>query len=102
MQWGQPCSRTVSAWEKYNGKKDVVFQPARMTPHELLMGTEWAARQFYSLASITERMWKSRTGLWWNLARNLGYHLALRNFGTVGYNPALTETRSRELQQWPL
>jgi len=76
-------------WEKYNGKKDVVFQPARMTPHELLMGTEWAARQFYSLGSITERMWKSRTGLWWNLPRNLGYHLALRNFGTVGYNPAL-------------
>jgi radical SAM superfamily enzyme YgiQ (UPF0313 family) len=74
-------------WEKYNGKKDVVFQPARMTPLELLMGTEWAARQFYSLPSITERMWKSRTGLWWNLPRNLGYYLALRNFGTVGYNP---------------
>ena len=76
-------------WEKYNGKKDVVFQPARMTPHELLMGSEWAARQFYSLTSIAERMWKSRTGLWWNLPRNLGYHLALRNFGMVGYNPAL-------------
>jgi radical SAM superfamily enzyme YgiQ (UPF0313 family) len=75
-------------WEKYNGKKDVVFQPARMTPGELLMGTEWAARQFYSLASITERMWKSRTGLWWNVLRNLGYHFALRNFGSVGYNPA--------------
>lgn len=81
-------------WEKYNGKKDVVFQPARMTPHELLMGTEWAARQFYSIGSITERMWKSRAGLWWNLPRNLGYHLALRNFGTVGYNPALEGTDS--------
>jgi radical SAM superfamily enzyme YgiQ (UPF0313 family) len=78
-------------WEKYNGKKDVVFQPALMTSHELLMGTEWAARQFYSLASITERMWRSRTGLWWNVPRNLGYHLALRNFGTVGYNPAFTQ-----------
>ena len=33
-------------------------------------------------------MWKSRTGLWWNLAGNLGCHLALRNFGAVGYNPA--------------
>jgi radical SAM superfamily enzyme YgiQ (UPF0313 family) len=75
-------------WEKYNGKKDVVFQPARMTPHELLMGTEWAARQFYSLSSIAERMWKSRTGLWWNVLRNIGYHLALRNFGMVGHNPA--------------
>jgi radical SAM superfamily enzyme YgiQ (UPF0313 family) len=89
-------------WEKYNGKKDVVFQPARMTPQELLMGMEWAARQFYSIASIAERMWKSRTGLWWNLPRNLGYHLALRNFGMVGYNPALTQAGSGELLQWPV
>ncbi|WP_380029706.1 B12-binding domain-containing radical SAM protein [Effusibacillus consociatus] len=76
-------------WEKYNGKKDVVYQPALMSPEELLMGMEWAARQFYSVPSIVERMWKSRTGLWWNLIRNLGYHLALRNFGNVGYNPEL-------------
>jgi hypothetical protein len=63
------------------------------------MGTEWAARQFYSLASIAERMWRSRTGLWWNLPRNLGYHLALRNFGNIGYNPSLSQTGSVELQQ---
>ena len=62
----------------------MVFQPALMSPHELLMGMEWAARQFYSLPSIVERMAPSRTGLWWNIARNLGYHLALRNFGDVG------------------
>lgn len=74
-------------WSKYNGKKDVVFQPALMSPHELLMGTEWAARQFYSISSIFERMARSQTGLWWNIARNLGYHLALRNFGNCGYNP---------------
>jgi radical SAM superfamily enzyme YgiQ (UPF0313 family) len=74
-------------WSKYNGKKDVVFQPALMSPRELLMGMEWAARQFYSLGSIIERMARSRTGLWWNLARNVGYHLALRNFGNVGCNP---------------
>ncbi|NGQ95933.1 B12-binding domain-containing radical SAM protein [Brevibacillus sp. SYP-B805] len=76
-------------WSKYNGKKDVVFQPALMSPEELLMGMEWAARQFYAIPSIVERMWKSRTGLWWNIIRNLGYHLALRNFGRVGYNPEL-------------
>ena len=58
-----------------------------MSPHELLMGMEWAARQFYSLPAIIERMARSRTGLWWNIARNLGYHLALRNFGAVGFNP---------------
>lgn len=74
-------------WSKYNGKKDVVFQPALMSPEELLMGTEWASRQFYSIPSIVERMWKSKTGLWWNVVRNMGYHLALRNFGKVGYNP---------------
>ena len=50
---------------------------------------EWAARQFYSLPAIVERMARSRTGLWWNLARNLGYHLALRNFGDVGFNPEI-------------
>lgn len=74
-------------WSLYNGKKNVVFQPAQMSPEELLLGTEWAAREFYSLRSIAARMWRSRTGLWWNVARNLGYHLALRNFGRVGYNP---------------
>jgi len=75
-------------WSKYNGKKDVVFQPALMSARELLMGMEWAARQFYSFPSILERMARSRTGLWWNVARNLGYHLALRNFGELGFNPA--------------
>ena len=78
-------------WSKYNGKKDVVFQPALMSPHELLMGMEWAARQFYCIPSIIQRMARSRTGLWWNLARNLGYHLALGNFGDVGCNPETGE-----------
>jgi hypothetical protein len=58
-----------------------------MSPEELLMGTEWAARQFYSLGSIFDRMYESRTGLWWNIVRNVGYHLALRNFGDIGYAP---------------
>ncbi len=79
-------------WSKYNGKKDVVFQPAMMSPRELLMGMEWAARQFYSIPSIIERMARSKTGLWWNIARNVGYHLALRKFGNVGFDP---ETRGQ-------
>ncbi len=74
-------------WSQYDGKKHVVFQPALMSPEELLMGTEWAGRQFYSISSIFERMWKSKTGLWWNIVRNLGYHLALRKFGEIGYCP---------------
>jgi radical SAM superfamily enzyme YgiQ (UPF0313 family) len=64
-------------WSRYNGKTDVVFQPARMTPDELWSGYAWAKSQFYSLRCIFERLWKSRTGLWWNLPRNLGYHRAL-------------------------
>jgi radical SAM superfamily enzyme YgiQ (UPF0313 family) len=75
-------------WSKYNGKKHVVFRPALMSPEELLMGTEWAARQFYSVPSIVDRMGRSKTGLWWNVARNIGYHLALRNYGSMGYDPA--------------
>ncbi len=83
-------------WSKYDGKKHVVFKPARMSAEELRMGTEWAARQFYSVGSIAERMWKSRTGLWWNIARNAGYHLALRNFGSVGYDPAAAKRWSNQ------
>jgi radical SAM superfamily enzyme YgiQ (UPF0313 family) len=75
-------------WSRYDGKKHVVFQPARMSPTQLLMGTEWAARQFYSIGSIAQRMWASRTGLWWNVVRNVGYHLALRNFGPIGSDPS--------------
>lgn len=41
-------------WSKYNGKKDVVYQPALMSPEELLMGMEWASRQFYSVPSIMD------------------------------------------------
>ena len=58
-----------------------------MSPRELRMGMEREARQFHSIPSIIERMARSRTGLWWNLARNVGHHLALRNFGDVGFNP---------------
>jgi len=89
-------------WSKYNGKKDVVFQPALMSPRELLMGMEWAARQFYSIPSIVERMARSRTGLWWNIARNTGYHLALRNFGGVGFNPEVCgqARRNSRVSNW--
>jgi hypothetical protein len=55
---------------------------------DVIRMTRSAIWQFYSIASITERMWKSRTGLWWTVPRNLGFHLALRNFGRVGFNPA--------------
>lgn len=83
-------------WAQYDGKKHVVFQPAHMSPEELLMGTEWAARKFYSLGSIAGRMKQSKTGLWWNVARNLGYHLALRNFGNIGFDPEKDDRGAEE------
>ena len=73
-------------WSKYNGKKDGVFQPALMSPHELLMGM-MGRPAVLRFPSIVERMTRSQTGLWWNIARNLGYHLALQNFGDVGFDP---------------
>lgn len=76
-------------WSKYNGKTDCVYQPALMSPEELVAGTEWAARQIYSYGSIFKRLVaRSRVGLWWNLPRNLGYKLSLDLRGKIGYNPA--------------
>jgi hypothetical protein len=40
-------------------------------------------------------MTRSKTGLWWNIPRNLGYHLALCNFGQVGFNPEKSEKTLR-------
>ena len=75
-------------WSQYDGKKHCVFRPARMKAEQLVSGTEWAARRFYSWGSIARRLLGSRCGLWWNLPRNLGYKLALDQFGAVGRNPA--------------
>jgi radical SAM superfamily enzyme YgiQ (UPF0313 family) len=64
-------------WSRYNGKTDVVFQPRLMTPDALQAGFEWARREFYSWGSIWARLSRSRTGLEWNLLRNIGYHRAI-------------------------
>lgn len=52
-------------------------------------------------------MARSCTGLGWNIARNVGYHLALRDFGDVGFNPeggvettANNNTGAVELEQF--
>ncbi len=75
-------------WSRYDGKKHCVFRPAHMTPAELVAGTEWVARRFYSPKSIVRRLAGSRTGVWWNLPLNIGYHLALRQYEFRGWNPA--------------
>jgi radical SAM superfamily enzyme YgiQ (UPF0313 family) len=76
-------------WSKYNARTDVVFRPRRMTPDQLQAGVEWVTKRFYSLSSISRRLLaRSRTGLWWNIPRNLGYKIAFDKLGRRGYNPA--------------
>jgi radical SAM superfamily enzyme YgiQ (UPF0313 family) len=64
-------------WRHYNGKTHVVYRPRKMTPDELMAGYEWAKMQFYSPSQIIKRLSISRTGLWWNVPRNLGYMFGL-------------------------
>ena len=87
QRWQAEGRILTTDWSKYDGKKHCVFRPARMSPEELVAGTEWASRRFYSLRSIARRMWGSRVGVWWNLPRNLGYHLALRRYPEQGRDP---------------
>jgi radical SAM superfamily enzyme YgiQ (UPF0313 family) len=76
-------------WSKYNARTDVVFRPRLMTPDQLQAGVEWVTKQFYSLSSISRRLLgRSRTGLWWNIPRNLGYKIAFDKLGRPGANPA--------------
>ena len=64
-------------WSKYNGREDVVFQPCRMSPEQLLEGFCYATRRFYSASSICRRLARSPVGLWWTLPLNLAYATAL-------------------------
>jgi radical SAM superfamily enzyme YgiQ (UPF0313 family) len=109
---GTPIFRKLAAqgriithdWSKYNARTDVVFRPRRMTPDQLQAGVEWTTRQFYSLGSIAKRLLGiSRTGLWWNLPRNLGYKVAFDKLGRPGYNPAGQERvgQSEPVERWP-
>ncbi len=60
-------------WRRYNGRADVVFQPAQMSVDELLAGFRYANRRFYSLPGIARRMWRSPVQIWWTLPLNLAY-----------------------------
>ena len=60
-------------WRKYNSRADVVYQPAQMSPEELLAGYRYANARFYSPASIARRLSRSPVQLWWTLPLNLAY-----------------------------
>lgn len=59
-------------WTLYDGQH-VVYQPKRITPLELLSGTEWAWKKTYSFGSIAKRLVRSRTMLPVAIPANLGY-----------------------------
>ncbi|MDR0530566.1 MAG: B12-binding domain-containing radical SAM protein [Oscillospiraceae bacterium] len=65
-------------WAKYNSREDVVFQPKRMTPEQLLAGFRHVNREFYTLGHIAARMRRSRTNTYWVLPLNLLYWGLLR------------------------
>jgi radical SAM superfamily enzyme YgiQ (UPF0313 family) len=60
-------------WCKYNSREDVVYQPAQMSPSELLAGYRYANTRFYSLESIARRLSRSPVQFWWTLPLNLAY-----------------------------
>lgn len=65
-------------WGLYDAQH-VVFQPARMTPDELLRGTEWTWRRVYGLSSIAKRLLGAWLRPWVSLPANLGYRFYARN-----------------------
>ncbi|MGA2143738.1 MAG: radical SAM protein [Bryobacteraceae bacterium] len=60
-------------WRKFNGRRDVVFQPKRMSVAELLAGFRYANERFYSLPSLRKRLWRSPAQIGWVLPLNLAY-----------------------------
>lgn len=65
-------------WTLYDAQH-VVFQPAQMTPEELLRGTEWTWKKVYGLGSIARRLSQTRTEIGILTAANLGYRFYAHN-----------------------
>jgi radical SAM superfamily enzyme YgiQ (UPF0313 family) len=59
-------------WSLFDGQH-VVFQPAQMSPRELLLNTEAAWKRTYSVRNIWHRLSGSRTQLATAIPTNLGY-----------------------------
>lgn len=64
-------------WSLYDGQH-VVFQPTRLSPDELLRGTEWAWKQTYRYRSIAQRL-AATPQFAVTLATNLGYRFYAHN-----------------------
>jgi radical SAM superfamily enzyme YgiQ (UPF0313 family) len=78
-------------WSQYLSHKHVVYRPALMEPEELKAGFHWMTRKFYSIRSMTKRLWGAHagTGILGSLPVNIGYwHLYHFLDRQEGYNPA--------------
>ena len=75
-------------WSLYDGQH-VVFRPSRMSPEELLRGTERAWKKTYSYRSIAKRLWGARIQLPVAIPANLGYRFyahRLRRYYTCDWS----------------
>jgi hypothetical protein len=98
-------------WSKYNGKKDVVFQPRLMSPHELLMGwngppgssthslqlsSEWRAHEqdcggtSFATWAITSRCETSAT--WDSIPKHRQRQGCSRRLDGLGLSPTRLDT----------
>lgn len=84
-------------WADWSDLAKAVYQPQKMSPHELESGTAWVLEQTYALPRIAARFAKTFThGSWltpfFMLKQNLGYRRRRVKFwkeqGYRGYNPA--------------
>lgn len=65
-------------WTYYDGQH-VVYQPAQMTPEELLEGTNRTWQKVYSLRGIASRLGRARNQLAVGIPANLGYRFYAKN-----------------------
>ena len=63
---------TERNWAMYD-VEHVVYQPRRMTPEQLMEGTDWAWRETYTSANIWKRLAPFAHSPWLSLPVNLGY-----------------------------
>lgn len=82
-----------TSWERYD-YRHVVFEPRRMSAHELQAGADWLIRKYYSPWRILKRLprWLATPGGLWNfvypMALSLAYYGRVKRFGIEGSDPA--------------
>jgi radical SAM superfamily enzyme YgiQ (UPF0313 family)/anti-anti-sigma regulatory factor len=87
-------------WSHYDGKH-VVFHPKRMTPEVLQEGFFWANRQFFSVPSITKRLFSTSQRFVPRLIMNLRFRELIRRTCPKGQLSPLGRTLKKLHVQLP-